>query len=205
MGLERKAKLGCADLFKSGLERADRVRVSPFYNGEVDFVLRDFRREDFETLWGIDQMCFPPGIAYSRRELAIYMRETRSFTLVAEVASGKGKPSGKSEGESGSNAGIVGFLVAEAHRRSGHIITIDVLAEVRRAGVGSKLLAGAEDRLRAAQCRGVFLETAVDNQPALAFYKRHQYFLVKTMPVYYSNGVDALVLRKDLLSQAQAS
>jgi ribosomal protein S18 acetylase RimI-like enzyme len=53
--------------------------------------------------------------------------------------------------------------------------------------------------LRAAACRSVVLETAVDNAAALAFYKRHHYSVVKTMPRYYSNGVDAFVLEKELL------
>jgi ribosomal protein S18 acetylase RimI-like enzyme len=55
------------------------------------------------------------------------------------------------------------------------------------------------------KCTISYLETAVDNLPALAFYKRHNYFLLKTLPRYYSNGVDAFVLQKDLLSSAQAS
>jgi ribosomal-protein-alanine N-acetyltransferase len=46
----------------------------------------------------------------------------------------------------------------------------------------------------------VRLETAVDNASALAFYKRHKYDLVRTIPRYYPGGVDAFVLRKDLLS-----
>ena len=62
------------------------------------------------------------------------------------------------------------------------------------------MLAEAEDRLRAAASRSVVLETAVDNSGALAFYKRHDYSVVKTMPRYYSNGVDAFVLEKELLS-----
>lgn len=171
------------------------------YNGGVDFLLRDFRLDDFDILWQIDQKCFSPEIAYSRRELTIYVRSARSFTLVAETTSVK--QAAKSTG--GFDAAIVGFLVAEAYRGTGHIITIDVLPGERREGVGSQLLAAAEARLRAGQCRAVVLETAVDNQSALAFYKRHNYFLVKTVPGYYSNGVDALVLRKDLLSAAQAS
>jgi len=48
-------------------------------------------------------------------------------------------------------------------------------------------------------CRSIYLETAVDNAAALAFYKRHRYDVIKTVPRYYSNGVDALVLEKNLL------
>lgn len=162
----------------------------------VEISLRDYRREDFETLWRIDQQCFARGIAYSQPELAAYIRRWGSFTLVAESL--EPAPAGTPQ--------IVGFIVTEAGRRGvGHIITIDVLPAGRRTGTGSKLLRAAEERLRAAQCHSVFLETAVDNTAALAFYKRHDYFLVKTMPRYYSNGVDAFVLRKDLLSEAQAS
>ena len=69
---------------------------------------------------------------------------------------------------------------------------------------GARNLA-AERRLRATPCRSVYLETAVDNLSALAFYKRHGYSLIKTVPGYYSNGMDAFVLQKDLLSPAEAS
>jgi ribosomal-protein-alanine N-acetyltransferase len=156
----------------------------------VEFALRDFRREDFETLWSIDQRCFPPGISYTRLELKFYMHRRGAFTVVAEKAEPELAPE------------TVGFIVAEAGRGGvGHIITIDVLPKVRRFGVGSKLLTAAEDRLRVANCHGVFLETAVDNKTALSFYKRHRYLLMKTVPRYYSNGLDALVLQKDLLSR----
>ena len=96
-----------------------------------------------------------------------------------------------------SNA-ISGFIVAEGESRGGHIITIDVVATARRSGAGSLLLCAAEDRLRAIGCRSVELETAVDNLSALSFYKRHGYTVIRTFPRYYSNGVDALVLQKNL-------
>jgi len=172
----------------------------------VEFFLADFRREDFETLWDIDQQCFAPGIAYSRRELSAYIRQWGSFTLVAKSAPETGKETQSGSGKANLDSSIAGFLVAAASRRGvGHIITIDVLPQARRFGLGSKMLTAAEDRLRTAGCRSVYLETAVDNQAALAFYKQHQYFLVKTVPRYYGNEVDALVLEKDLLSAAQAS
>jgi ribosomal-protein-alanine N-acetyltransferase len=156
----------------------------------VALILRDADSRDFETLWRIDQECFAPGIAYSRRELAAFMAMRGAFTLVI----------------ADEDAQILGFLVAMPQRNGiGHVMTIDVVAEARRRGVGSKLLATAEGRLRQLKCRVISLETAVDNSSAITFYEHHQYSAIKTIPGYYSNGVDALLLEKDLLSTAQAS
>jgi ribosomal-protein-alanine N-acetyltransferase len=170
----------------------------------VPFTTRDFQHADFETLWRIDQLCFPPGISYSRAELKLYIRRRASFTLLAidTASSAKAVPDLGGTHKLFSpvpvaNA-VAGFIVAEAVRDSGHIITIDVIAAARRAGVGSLLLCTAEERLRAVHCRTVELETAVDNVSALSFYKRHAYNLIDTFPRYYSNGVDALILKKNL-------
>ena len=156
--------------------------VSARYNIGVPLVIRDFKAEDFEPLWRMDQECFPPGIAYSRQELKLYLRHKGSFALVANDEN---------------NGTIAGFIVATGGL-SGHIITIDVLPTARRAGVGSTLLRAAEARLLSSGSLAVGLETAVDNISALSFYKRHGYHVIRTWPRYYSNGVDALVLKKDL-------
>ena len=144
-------------------------------------LLRPFRPADLETLWRIDQECFPPGIAYSRAELAHYIKQRGAVTVV-----------GEKEGA------IAGYLVAESHGNRGHIVTIDVRPRAQRSGLGSKLIAAAEDRLRAAGCSSVSLETAVDNAAALAFYKRHGYSVVGTIPRYYQNSLDALRMEKQL-------
>jgi ribosomal-protein-alanine N-acetyltransferase len=166
----------------------------------VEFALREFRRDDFESLWRIDQQCFAPGIAYSRLELAAYIRLRGAFTVVAELpAGGREKPGNNSRPAVAALRKVLGFIVAQATRGGvGHILTIDVPPASQRLGVGSKLLAMAEERLRAASCHSVVLETAVDNAAALAFYKRHCYSVAKTIPRYYSNGVDAFVLEKEL-------
>ena len=166
----------------------------------------------------MDQQCFAPGISYSRPELKFFIRRRGSFTLVAEqedegtagtranqrggkVASGDiagGNVTKKIASESAASR-IAGFIVTQPGR-TGHIITIDVASSARRSGVGSQLLQAAENRLRADGGKAVGLETAVDNLPALAFYKRHGYSVIETVPRYYSNGVDALRMRKDLTS-----
>jgi ribosomal-protein-alanine N-acetyltransferase len=174
----------------------------------VEIAIRDWRQgewrnDDFEALWRLDQECFPPGISYSRKELAAYILAEASFTYVAETVHVQSKKSRFSpeEAEIAPENRISGFIVAETTRRGiGHIITIDVSPKARRFGLGSRLLNAAEKRLIIGKCRAVRLETAVDNSSALAFYKRHQYSIVKTIPRYYSSGVDAFVLEKDLLS-----
>ena len=161
-----------------------KIAIHCDYNGPVPFAIRDFKPQDFETLWRIDQECFPAGISYSRQELKIYMRSKGAFTLVAADPD---------------EATIAGFIVAYGGP-TGHIITIDVVGAKRRSGVGSLLLRAAEERLQAAGSRAVGLETAVDNLAALSFYKRHGYSVVRTWPRYYSNGVDALVMKKEFVA-----
>lgn len=153
------------------------------YNGSVTARIRGFQKADFETLWRIDQACFDPQLAYSQRELAFYMRRQGAFTLVAE---------------SEEPTRIVGFVVAEIRRRAGHIITIDVVSELRRSGVGSALLDAAEERLRSAGAETIWLETPVNNEAAIRFYKRKGYFVEKTVRGYYSNLLDALLMGKAL-------
>jgi [ribosomal protein S18]-alanine N-acetyltransferase len=148
----------------------------------VEPLICDYRRQDFETLWQIDQSCFARGISYTRRELAFYLARKRGFTLVAELA-----------------GRILGFVVVDRDRHGqAHIITIDVLPEARRSGLGSRLMVAAEERLHALGCSVVFLETAVDNAAALAFYKRHGYTVIQAIPRYYLDSIDALVLSKEL-------
>lgn len=168
------------------------------------FRLRDYKREDFYTLWEIDQSCFAPKIAYTQFELKTYILREDSFTLVVECSD---VPQAaitevrhlRSET---TTPHIAGFLVAECGRNHGHIITIDVRREARKHGIGSALLGAAEERLQLNHCPQVRLETAVDNATALSFYKRRGYSITRVVPRYYSNGVDALVLEKDLLSTA---
>ena len=169
------------------------------YNTSVLFSLRDFHKADFETLWRIDQSCFAPGISYSRPELFAYITMRGAFTVVAEESAEA--IAARQEVDPGAWR-VLGFVVARLNTRGlGHVITIDVIPEARRSGVGSALLKAVENRLGLAGGTRVRLETAVNNASALAFYKRHGYTVTKAIPHYYPDGVDAFVMQKDLPSR----
>ena len=144
--------------------------------------LSEYRARDFEHLWELDQRCFPTGIAYSREELAYYLRDNTAVCLIAR------------EREQ-----ILGFILAHRDRRGfGHIVTVDVDPAAHRSGIGSALMQAAEERLLRAGCQSVFLEVAVNNLPALAFYKKHGYSVIKSLRRYYPGGLDGLLMRKQL-------
>jgi len=139
--------------------------------------IRDYQADDFDTLCDIDRRCFPPGIAYSPDDIAMSMLEPGTFIIIGEHDAGV--------------AGFViaGFILARRERSDrGHIITIDVLAEHRRSGLGSMLLEAAHAQLAG---RRVILEVAVDNASAIAFYKKHGYVTQRRMKKYYLDRDDA--------------
>lgn len=134
---------------------------------------------DFEALYLLDQQCYAPGIAYSRRMLKWYLRLPGADCLVAE-----------------GDGALAGFIVTEREDDLGHIITLDVAEAHRRRGVGTSLLAAAEARMLEAGVRRVSLETASNNLPAVAFWKKHGYRTVAVLKNYYMEKLDACEMHK---------
>ena len=145
------------------------------------FNLRAYSPEDFETLYEIDQLCYPPAIAYSRREMKMYLRSPGAACVIAEAT---GKP--------------IGFCLTAHEDAWGYIITIDVIAPHRRQGAGSLLLQDAEKRLTRQGVKEIALETATDNAATIAFWKKHGYRICGVQKGYYPGGLDAYSMRKPL-------
>ncbi len=143
--------------------------------------LRPYRPADLETLYQIDQACFPKGIAYGHAELRIYLHSPGAHCLLADVA-----------GET------AGFILTERSRRAAHIITLDVLERHRRQKIGSLLLAAAEQDAASHGATRIVLETATTNQAAIAFWQQHGYREFGTVENYYGLGLDAFEMRKRL-------
>jgi ribosomal-protein-alanine N-acetyltransferase len=145
----------------------------------VNITLRTNTPEDFDTLHEIDQLCYEDEVAYSKRELRAYLRFRGSECVVAE-ADGR----------------IAGFCISARQGERGYIVTIDVLPQFRRLHVGTALLGEIERRLAANAVREVALETATDNESAVAFWKRHGYRSRGVRERYYPNGRDAFSMVK---------
>ena len=142
--------------------------------------LRNCCPQDFEQLWALDQRCFPQNIAYSRQELAYYLRHKSAICVAAWK-----------------QTRLCGFILGHPEARGvGHIITLDIDSSARRTGLGSDLMRALEAKFASAGCSSVFLEVAVNNRPALAFYKKHGYSVLKTLRRYYPGNLDGLLMGK---------
>jgi len=147
-----------------------------------NLTLRTYRPADFETLYEIDQSCYEPAIAYSRRELRNYLRFPGAECVVAETGADKRR--------------IVGFCVTAHQEHWGYIVTIDVLRAHRRQGVATALLREVEGRLSVSGVKEIALETATDNAVAIAFWQKHGYRVRGIRKGYYPGGRDAYSMIK---------
>jgi [ribosomal protein S18]-alanine N-acetyltransferase len=148
--------------------------------------IRQYEARDFAALHKLDQACFPPGISYSKFSLQYFLSLPAADCLVAE--------GGKT---------IAGFLLAESNPPLAHIITLDVAASHRRSGLGSKLLGEMEKHFRFKEVHAVLLETAVDNESGIAFWRHHGYRTEAILKRYYLGRVDAYEMRKRLVASGE--
>jgi ribosomal-protein-alanine N-acetyltransferase len=143
--------------------------------------LRSYEPHDFAALHRLDQACFPAGISYSKATLRYFLTLASADCVVAIDGNH-----------------IAGFVLSEENPPLAHIITLDVAEKVRRNGIGTALLEQLESNLSARGVRSVLLETAIDNEAAVAFWQRHGYRIEATLKRYYLGRLDAYEMRKRL-------
>ena len=150
--------------------------------------LRSYEPHDFAALYRLDQSCFPAGISYSKTALRYFMTIPSADCTVAA-----------------DGLRVAGFLLTEENPPLAHIITLDVAEAYRRTGVGSALLAESERNLGLRGVRSILLETAIDNDGAVAFWKRHGYRIEAVLKRYYLRRLDAYEMRKILQGSGKPS
>jgi [ribosomal protein S18]-alanine N-acetyltransferase len=96
------------------------------------------------------------------------------------------------------NNQIIGYVGLAFSGTTADIQTIAVVPNQQRAGIGSSLLSLA---LAAAKQRGVeqvFLEVAVENEPAISLYKNYGFEQISIRPNYYGAGRNAYVMQREI-------
>ena len=148
--------------------------------------LRSYEPHDFAALHKLDQSCFLPGISYSKTTLRYFLTLASADCIVAIEEDH-----------------VVGFVLSEENPPLAHIITLDVAEKHRRHGVGTAMLKQLEENLALRGVRSILLETATDNEAAVAFWKRHGYRIEATLKRYYLRQIDAYEMRKILPATLQ--
>ena len=148
--------------------------------------------EDFEALWTIERQCFQPPLRFERAYLDQVTQARNSATWVAESDAG----------------GLVGFSVVEWKRRregglAAYVVTIEVLQEHRRQGVGGELLRRMEESAQAAGAGWIWLHVDARNEAAQRLYRGHGYDERGAVEDFYGPGRGAQVLAKALADGAR--
>lgn len=140
---------------------------------------------DLNTLYVIEQRCFTKE-AWSKRQIATFLEASDSVSLTI-----------REKGE------IVGFVIGLVNQfdgmKIGHIVTIEVLPNFRRRGVGLTLLKSVEQEFKNTGVKVCYLEVREDNLAALRLYRKAGYAECERLENYYSRGGHGVRLEKTLL------
>jgi [ribosomal protein S18]-alanine N-acetyltransferase len=141
---------------------------------------------DAGAAYQLDQLCFPPGIAFDREVFEYCLASPDCLAL--GVKAGKGK--------------LLGFIILQSKgKQTAQVVTIDVQPKHRRPGLADRLRAMALSILTRNQIRRIYLQVAPDNKPGQALYRKWGFQPKSLIKDYYGEGLDALMMARELKSE----
>ena len=154
------------------------------------FIIRKVTPNDLDEVIRINEECLPEH--YPRYFWEEHLRRWNEAFLVAEV-------DGK----------IVGYIMCRVELgwgftrkgiiKKGHVISIAVLQEYRRRGIGKALMENAMKILKEKYgAHEVYLEVRVSNMPAINLYRKLGFSIIRVIPGYYHDGEDAYLMARSL-------
>jgi ribosomal-protein-alanine N-acetyltransferase len=146
----------------------------------AEIQLRRFTPADLQAVLRLERRVFPQD-AYGRYEFLNLHRWGKETFLVAE------------RGER-----LVGYVAGLLQEREGYIASIAVEPDLRRAGLGSRLMRAVVDKLRDEGVTSVALHVRAENEAAIAMYTRLGFDVERVESRYYPDGMDALYMRWEL-------
>jgi ribosomal-protein-alanine N-acetyltransferase len=153
---------------------------------ETKFSLRPFNTKDLESVIEINRRCLPEN--YASFFFMDTFQNCPSAFRVAQVGTQ-----------------IVGYIMCRIEHgfsdirrlkfvRKGHIISVAVMPEYRRAGIASELVKQALEALQEMKADECYLEVRATNETAIKLYEKLAFSLARRVSHYYADGAEALVM-----------
>lgn len=153
---------------------------------ETEFSLRQFDTKDLESVIEINRTCLPEN--YASFFFIDTFQNCASAFRVAVIGTR-----------------LVGYIMCRVEHgfsdikrlkfiRKGHIISIAVLPEFRRARIASGLVKQALSALREMKAEECYLEVRGTNETAIKLYEKLGFSLARKVAHYYADGAEALVM-----------
>ncbi len=161
--------------------------VSEMSTRATPFQIRPFRPEDLEEVVRINLSTLPENYSSS-----FYLNHFYSYPRAFLVADAGGRIAGYAMCRV--EYGISSLKFGFAHR--GHVISIAVLSEYRREGIGAALMEAAMIGMRGYGAGEIYLEVRVSNLPAVGMYQKLGFKVAKRLKGYYMDGEDAFLMAK---------
>ncbi|MCW4022862.1 MAG: ribosomal protein S18-alanine N-acetyltransferase [archaeon] len=160
---------------------------------EVKYKFRQFQPSDLDGVVRINRECLPEN--YSNLFFINLHKRFPATFIVAEV-----------------NDSIVGYIMCRVETgipsfkvlgitRKGHVISIAVLPEHHRKGIGYSLVNEATKAMSFYKAKECYLEVRESNLSAISLYKKLGFKIARTIKNYYADGEDAFVMAKDFSSE----
>lgn len=160
---------------------------------DPSYSLRRFEPKDLPEVMSINRRCLPEN--YSEGFfMGLYERFPETF-IVAEK-----------------DGAVVGYIMCRIETgfsglgfkpfrlsRKGHIISIAVLPEHRKKGLGRALIEKAlEGMAKFYNAKSCYLEVRVSNDAAINLYKKIGFEVQRTIRGYYADGENAYIMSKKI-------
>jgi len=154
------------------------------------FRLRKFALSDLQTVMEINRICLPENYTDSFF-VDLYKKFPETFTVAEE------------------NGEIVGYIMCRIEVglsnlslggviKKGHVVSVAVVHDHRRKGVGEALVTSAMEAMKLYKAKQCFLEVRVTNDSAVSLYRKLGFEVARTVHGYYADGEDACMMTKKL-------
>lgn len=155
--------------------------------GPAGVVLRAATSGDGDAIRALD------GLAGSTRRL-MARDLAGELPRIAVVAHAPGVMGSRVGGAVVDDRRVVGFAIATDQPDEVHLLDLAVAVDVRRRGIGRRLVGGIATRAVARGAGAMTLEVRVSNEAARVLYDRLGFTSSGVRPGYYRDGEDAVIM-----------